>query len=755
LGHEKVEIMGKTLVLAEKPSVGKDIARVLGCGSGGKGYLESGAYVVTWAMGHLVSLAEPEKYDKRYEKWDLADLPIIPESMKLEVIGQTAGQYGVVKGLLSRGDITKVVIATDAGREGELVARWILEKAHIKKPLERLWISSVTDKAIKEGFAKLKSGKDYENLYKSAEARAHADWIVGINATRALTAKHNAQLSCGRVQTPTLAMVAKREDDIRSFKPQTYFFLKAKAKGVSFSWDMGASSYPGLPREGRLFDEALADAVLKSVEGQSARVIDVQKSDKKTCAPLLYDLTRLQADANKMYGYPVKETLSIMQSLYETHKVLTYPRTDSQYLSADIVPTLAERVKACAIPSLRKACGKLHGAKFSPAAFFVDDKKVTDHHAIIPTEVFPALEKMSDKERKIYELVCRRFLAALFPPFEYEQVEVTIAAEARPVPGRGAGREIFKAKGKRVKSLGFKEVYENALSIEKPQEEDSNSLPDFSKGEALTGTVFTKGTDKTSPPPYFTEATLLTAMENPAKFMETASKDLLKTIDETGGIGTVATRADIIEKLFNSFVLEKRGQEIFITKKGRQLLKLAPGELTSPILTAQWEKRLAAISKGQEAMESFLKEIKEYTFTIISGIKSSSETFVHDNMTRERCPSCGKFLLDVNGKKGKMLVCPDRECGYRQNVSLLTNARCPQCHKRMELIGSGEKRFYLCSCGYKEKNEDFQKRMQEGSNKMNKRDLEEFMKKQEKEAPKNNAFAAAFEKLNLDLGKKK
>ncbi|MDR2749791.1 MAG: DNA topoisomerase III, partial [Clostridiales bacterium] len=735
--------MGKTLVLAEKPSVGKDIARVLGCGSGGKGYMESGAYVVTWAMGHLVSLAEPEKYDKRYEKWDLADLPIIPESMKLEVIGQTAGQYGVVKGLISRGDITKIVIATDAGREGELVARWILEKAHSKKPLERLWISSVTDKAIKEGFAKLKNGKEYENLYKSAEARAHADWIVGINATRALTAKHNAQLSCGRVQTPTLAMVAKREDDIRSFKPQTYFFLKAKAKGTNFSWDMGASSYPGLPKEGRLFDEALADAVLKSVEGQSAKVIDISKSDKKTYAPLLYDLTRLQADANKMYGYPVKETLSIMQSLYETHKVLTYPRTDSQYLSADIVPTLAERVKACAIPSLRKACGKLQGAKFSPAAFFVDDKKVTDHHAIIPTEVFPSMEKMSDKERKIYELVCRRFLAALYPPFEYEQVEVTISAEARPVPGRGAGREIFKAKGKRVKALGFKEVYENALSIEKPQDDDSNSLPEFKKGEALPGTVFTKGTDKTSPPPFFTEATLLTAMENPVKFMETASKDLLKTIDETGGIGTVATRADIIEKLFNSFVLEKRGQEIFITKKGRQLLKLAPEELTSPILTAQWEKRLAAISKGSEAMDSFLKEIKDYTHTIISGIKSSAETFVHDNMTRERCPSCGKFLLDVTGKKGKMLVCPDRECGYRQNVSLLTNARCPQCHKRMELIGSGDKRFYLCACGYREKNEDFQKLMDEGSSKMNKRDLEEFMKKQEKEAPKNNAFASA------------
>ncbi|MDR1539783.1 MAG: DNA topoisomerase III [Clostridiales bacterium] len=744
--------MAKTLVLAEKPSVGKDIARVLGCASGGGGFMEGPAYVVTWALGHLVSLAEPEQYDKKYEKWDMNDLPIIPESMKLEVIGKTSKQYNVVKQLLVRGDVAKIIIATDAGREGELVARWILEKTHVKKPVERLWISSVTDKAIREGFSRLKSGKEYENLFKSAVARAHADWIVGINATRALTAKHNAQLSCGRVQTPTLSMVAKREDEIRNFKPRTFYLIRAKAKEVSFSWDSSSSQYAALIKEGggRIYDEALCDEILKSMEGKGARVIDVARSEKKIYAPLLYDLTRLQSDANKMYGYSVKDTLSIVQSLYETHKVLTYPRTDSQYLSADIVGTLAERVRACAIPAFRKLCGKLSGAKFSASAFYIDDKKVTDHHAIIPTEQSPSLEKMSDRERRIYELVARRFLAALFPPCEYEQTEIAIAVEAASKQHKGSDREIFRAKGRKIKTLGFREVYENALSVEKPEEEDSQSLPDFAKGEIVKDLKLSKASDKTAPPSYFTEATLITTMENPAKYMESASKDLLKTMDETGGIGTVATRADIIEKLFSSFVIEKRGQDIFITKKGRQLLKLAPQELASPVLTAQWEKRLSRIAQGSEPIDSFLKEIKEYTRSIIGDIKSSSEVFVHDNVTRERCPSCGKFLLDVNGKKGRMLVCADRECGYRQNVSLITNARCPQCHKRLEMIGSGEKKFYACVCGYREKNEAFIKRMEETSNKMNKRDLEEFMRRQEKEAPANNAFAAAFAKLGKD-----
>jgi DNA topoisomerase-3 len=550
-------------------------------------------------------------------------------------------------------------------------------------------------------------------------------------------------------------MVAKREDEIKWFKPRTYWLIRAKAKGVVFSWDAGSSSFPGLPKEsgGRLFDEAIADEIVKSMEGAGGKIVEISKTDKKSYAPLLYDLTRLQADANRMYGYPVKETLSIMQSLYETHKVLTYPRTDSQYLSADIVPTLAERVKACSIPSLRKACGKLYGAKFSASAFFVDDKKVTDHHAIIPTEQFPSMEKMTEKERRIYELVARRFLAALYPPYEYEQTEIVLSVESKRKPGSGAGRELFRTKGRRVKSLGYREVYENALSVEKPQDEEAQSLPEFSRGEAISGIQISKASDKTTPPPRFTEATLVTAMESPVKFMENAGKDLLKTIDETGGIGTVATRADIIEKLFNSFVLEKRGQEIFITPKGLQLLKLVPEDLASPIMTAKWEKRLAAISKGEESFEVFLEEIKGYTRQVVGEIKTSSAVFVHDNVTRERCPSCGKFLLDVNGKKGKMLVCPDRECGYRQNVSLLTNARCPQCHKRMELIGNGEKKFYICVCGYREKNEDFQKRMQENSNKMGKRDLEEFMKKQEREAPRNNAFAAAFEKAGLDVKK--
>ena len=434
----------KSLVLAEKPSVARDIARVLKCGKKLNGALEGDKYVVTWALGHLVTLADPEEYDKKYKEWKMEDLPMMPKKMELVVIKQTAKQYQAVKTQLFRKDVSEIIIATDAGREGELVARWILEKAHCTKPVKRLWISSVTDKAIREGFAHLRDGKDYEPLYDAAVSRAEADWLVGINATRALTCKYNAQLSCGRVQTPTLAMIAAREEEIRQFTPREYYGLTLLAGGIRFAWQEEKSG------SRRSFSKERIEEIKARVGNGLLEVTEVEKSGKKTYAPGLYDLTELQRDANKKFGFSAKETLNIMQRLYENHKVLTYPRTDSRYIGSDIVPTIRERLKACAVGPYRKIAGPLSMKPVKANKSFVDDKKVSDHHAIIPTEQFVQLDHMTNEERKIYDLVVRRFCSVLYPPFEYEQT--TIKGQA--------GGEIFTAKGKIVKSQGWKEAYE-------------------------------------------------------------------------------------------------------------------------------------------------------------------------------------------------------------------------------------------------------------------------------------------------------
>ncbi len=725
--------MSKTLVLAEKPSVGRDIARVLKCAKKGNGYLEGDKYIVTWALGHLVTLANPEQYDDKYKEWRLEDLPMLPSPLKLVVIKESGKKFNIVKEQMNRKDVDTIVIATDAGREGELVARWIIEKAHVKKPLKRLWISSVTDKAIREGFNKLKDGREYENLYHSAVARAEADWIVGINATRALTTKYNAQLSCGRVQTPTLAMIAAREEEIRSFKPQTYYGITAVAQGIRFTWQDSKS------RDSKTFDRTKIEAIIKNIRNKDAEVIDIEKTAKKKYASQLYDLTELQRDANKFFGYSAKETLSIMQRLYEHHKVLTYPRTDSRYLTSDIVDTLKDRIKACAVGPYSKAAMKLMKAPIKASKHYVDDSKVSDHHAIIPTEEPVILSNLSDKERKIYDLVVKRFLAVLYPPFEYEQTTLRVKI----------GEENFIAKGKRVISLGWKEVYDSNFEEEDREDTEDQNLPQLNKGDVLKVTALTETKGETKPPAPFNEATLLSAMENPVKYMQGERKELIKTIGEAGGIGTVATRADIIDKLFNTFLIEKRGKDIFITSKGKQLLDLVPADLKSPALTAKWEQKLGDISKGKLNKNAFLTEMRKYAEDIVRTIKSSDEKFRHDNMTREKCPQCGKYLLEVKGKKGKMLVCQDRECGYRKGVTMITNARCPNCHKRLELRGEGDNRIFVCSCGFKEKLSAFNERKSKESNAVSKKEVARYLKQQEKEDFGNNALAEALAKLKL------
>ena len=731
----------KSLVIAEKPSVARDIARVLGANQKNGGILEGKNYVVTWALGHLVTLADPEEYDRKYEKWEMATLPMLPKEMKLVVIRQTGRQFSVVKTQLFRKDIGEIIIATDAGREGELVARWILEKAGCHKPIKRLWISSVTDKAIKEGFANLKDGHDYDNLYRAAVARAEADWLVGMNGTRALTCKYNAQLSCGRVQTPTLAMIAKREEEIRKFVPKEYYGISLETQDVKWTWrDEKTKSF-------RTFSRERAEQIKGRLENAALEITNVEKKAKKTMAPGLYDLTTLQREANLKYGFSAKETLNIMQRLYENHKVLTYPRTDSRYIGKDIVPTIKERLKACGIGPYRKLAGALMNKPVQVNGSFVDDKRVSDHHAIIPTEQFVQLDHMTNEERKIYDMVVRRFLAVLYPASQYEQV--TMEAKA-------AG-ETFAASGKVIKSMGWKEVYEGGADDDLEDEADDEKklkdqrLPEMKTGTRLKILKTSLNTGKIKPPARFTEATLFAAMENPVKFMETRDKEAVKTLGETGGLGTVATRADIIEKLFHSFMMEKKGNEIHITSKAKQLLELVPEDLKKPELTADWEMKLSQIAKGRIRQGDFLHQIRDYTCEIVDEIKNGEGTFRHDNLTNKVCPQCGKKLLAVNGKNSKMLVCQDRECGYRETISRTTNARCPKCHKRMEMYVKGKEETFVCQCGYKEKLSAFQARRQKEGAGVGKRDVQNYLRRQQKEAnePVNNAFAQALSGIKL------
>ncbi|PFY45030.1 DNA topoisomerase III [Bacillus toyonensis] len=729
--------MAKSVVIAEKPSVARDIAKVLKCTKKGNGFLEGDKYIVTWALGHLVTLADPEAYDNKYKTWNLEDLPMLPERMKLVVIKQTGKQFNAAKHQLSRNDVNEVIVATDAGREGELVARWIIEKARINKPIKRLWISSVTDKAIKDGFANLKPGKAYDNLYASAVARSEADWYIGLNATRALTTKFNAQLNCGRVQTPTVAIIAGREDEIKNFKAQTYYGIEAQTTDkLKLTWqDANGNS--------RSFNKEKIDGIVKGLDKHNATVVEIDKKQKKSFSPGLYDLTELQRDANKKFGYSAKETLNIMQKLYEQHKVLTYPRTDSRYISSDIVGTLPERLKACGVGEYRPLAHKVLQKPIKPNKSFVDDSKVSDHHAIIPTEGYVNFSAFTDKERKIYDLVVKRFLAVLFPAFEYEQLTLRTKV----------GSETFIARGKTILHAGWKEVYENRFEEDDVTDDVKEQLlPHIEKGDTLTVKLIMQTSGQTKAPARFNEATLLSAMENPTKYMDTQNKQLADTLKSTGGLGTVATRADIIDKLFNSFLIEKRGKDIHITSKGRQLLDLVPEELKSPTLTGEWEQKLEAIAKGKLKKEVFISEMKNYTKEIVSEIKSSDKKYKHDNISTKACPDCGKPMLEVNGKKGKMLVCQDRECGHRKNVSRTTNARCPQCKKKLELRGEGAGQIFACKCGYREKLSTFQeRRKKESGNKADKRDVQKYMKQQNKEEePLNNPFAEALKNLKLN-----
>ncbi|NJJ40489.1 DNA topoisomerase III [Paenibacillus apii] len=665
----------KVLVLAEKPSVAREIARVMGCREKQKSYMEGPEYIVTWALGHLVGLAEPEDYDHKFATWALEDLPILPDRMKLKVLRETGGQFKAVQHLMKRQDVGELIIATDAAREGELLARWIMTMAQWKKPFRRLWISSQTDKAIKEGFASLRPGREFDRLYESARCRAEADWMVGLNVTRALTTKFGAPLSAGRVQTPTLGMIMDREREIMSFRSQEFDTLVADFGNFQAQWRASGG-------DGRIFDKDKSAALAKRLEGRSGSLTKVQKSEKIEPHPLAYDLTELQRDANRKFGFSAKQTSSVLQRLYEQHKLVTYPRTDSRYLTADMTGTLKERLDSVAVGPYATLARPLLRRPLNITKRIVDDSKVSDHHAIIPTEQTVLLNQLSTEERKLYDLIVRRFISLFYPPARYDAVSVTVTVDG----------ETFTAKGTTVKDAGWREVYGGDLSTDEDEESGGGeaegrgiTLPELRQGgtAAIRRCMLRGG--RTQPPGRYSEAALLTQMEK-------------------HGLGTPATRADIIEKLVSSDTIERQGNVLHPTGKGKQLIELVSPQLRTPDLTAHWEAELERIARGQGKPEPFLQGIRGMAKELVAEVKNSGAEYKPHNVSSSHCPQCGTRLLEKKSKRGKLLVCPADDCGYtRAGEKRLSNRRCPQCHKKMELKEGKAGLYVQClGCGITE-----------------------------------------------------
>ncbi|MCO7176690.1 DNA topoisomerase III [Sporolactobacillus kofuensis] len=663
--------MSKSLVLAEKPSVAREIARVLGCKNANRHFIEGDHYVVTWALGHLIELKMPEEYDQKYKTWRLEDLPIIPDKMEIKPIKQTRAQYQAIKNLAQRKDLGDLIIATDAGREGELVARWIIEKINWHKPVKRLWVSSQTDKAIRSGFSQLKPAKSYDKLYQSAVCRSEADWLIGLNISRALTTKYNDSLSAGRVQTPTLSMILKREEVIRAFQPQPYWTLHIDLGQCTAVWQKDDQS--------RIQAREEAERLRQKVTGQEATVRNVVTKVKHEKQPLPYDLTELQRDANRKFGFSAKKTLNVLQNLYERYKIVTYPRTDSRYLTRDIAATMPDRLKAISSaygdevrPILSQQKGKVS------ASFVYNDNKVSDHHALIPTEEPVFVGDLSEDERRLYDLIVRRFLALFYPEYTYQSMRAELAVHG----------ELFILKTNTQTELGFKKL--NA----RHEESSTSSRLHLQKGMALNIKQVIQKEKMTEPPARFSEADLLTKMEQ-------------------FGLGTPATRADIIEKLLQAESVERVNGRLHPTAKGKQLIDLVNDSLKSPELTAQWEQRLEEIAKGNGSPSQFMEKIRRQTEQLVREVKESDHAYKMQNLTGSKCPECGSPMKEVRDRDGgRILVCINRECGFRKRKDpKLSNKRCRQCHKKMEMHHGKAGIYFQCrNCGIIEKAEQTRKK---------------------------------------------
>ncbi|MGN7175691.1 DNA topoisomerase III [Cytobacillus sp. SAFR-174] len=659
----------KSLVLAEKPSVAREIARVLGCRQSHKSYMEGDKYIVTWALGHLIELKMPEHYDSKYKNWNLEDLPIIPDQMGLKVMKQTSHQYKAIENLAKRKDVTEIIIATDAGREGELVARWILEKIRWRKTIKRLWISSVTDRAIRDGFQNLKPGKQFEDLYESAVCRAEADWLIGLNVTRALTTKYKDPLSAGRVQTPTLALVMEREKVIQQFVPKEYWTIRAHIGPLQADWEKNG--------EKRIFSKEAADGVLSKVKGQKAVIQSINRKEKTELQPLPYDLTELQRDANKRFGFSAKKTSNVLQKLYEQHKLVTYPRTDSRYLTKDMEATMMDRLHGIAASYKDEVKPILANQGRVLAKRVFNNEKVTDHHAIIPTEERVHLGDLSPDERKLYEMILRRFLAIFHNPYKYETIHAAIDVNG----------EKFTARETAVIDLGYRKVERNT-----EEETGKQSLKNISKGQSFTLQNAESAAKLTDPPLRYSEADILTQMEKYS-------------------LGTPATRAEIIERLLETEALERQNGRLFPTKKGKQLMDLVNEDLKSPELTAKWEQELEKIARGKADPKEFLQNIRKQTQNLVSEIKKSDKSYRAHNLTGSKCPECDSFLKERNTKDGKILVCSNLDCSFRKRKDpKLSNRRCPQCRKKMEIHQGKAGTYFQCRpCNVVEKAQDKKK----------------------------------------------
>lgn len=600
--------MGKILVIAEKPSVGRDIARVLNCSQKGEGFLYNDSHIVSWAIGHLVSLQQPDEYDPRYKKWQMETLPIVPSQMKLKVLPKTRKQFTLLKKLMKDKMVTSLICATDSGREGELIFRYIYQMAGCQKPFQRLWISSMTDEAIQGGFSQLKPGSEYNSLYESAKCRSEADWLVGMNASRAFTVMYDTLLSIGRVQTPTLAILVSRHREIEEFVPQSYWEIQC-------SFGSASGSYKGIWYEKtvsqtRISEREQAAAIARKVKSQTGQVKTVTKELKKQLFPQLYDLTELQRDANRRYGFTAQKTLKTAQQLYERRKMITYPRTDSRYLTGDLISTLPALMQSLNHPPYSEyAKFILALAKLPTSKRLVDNAKVSDHHAIIPTKTRMS-EGLTEDERKIYDLIVKRFLAAFYPPYQYEETQIHTEVEG----------ETFHTRGIAVKDLGWKTLYQRNEQEKKQNEkqdkaqEDEQPLPLLEEGCPVTAEDAKVVSKKTQPPKPYTEASLLSAMEHAGRFVE---DEELKEQMKNGGLGTPATRAAIIERLLQVGYVTRKGKALLPMEKGIRLIQVVPEELKSPETTGKWERALTSIAKGTMEPNRFMGSIVRYVNYIV------------------------------------------------------------------------------------------------------------------------------------------
>ncbi|MGH2878593.1 MAG: DNA topoisomerase 3 [Solirubrobacteraceae bacterium] len=672
--------MSKTLVIAEKPSVGRDLARVLpGPFAKQEGWLEADDYVITWAVGHLVQLAEPDEYDAKYKRWRMPDLPIVPSKFKLIVRDERSRkQMSVVTAQLGREDVAEVINACDAGREGELIFAYLFEKAKAKKPVQRLWLNSMTNAAMKNAFSSLRPSSEMELLEQAARSRSEADWIVGMNATRAATIRlkssFDGAVSLGRVQTPTLAIVARREEEIKAFVPEPYWLVDASFDAGPLE---GADGDDGRVYEGRfhlgskprLGSEQEALAIVEACEGKPGTITKLETKEQRERAPMLYDLTSLQRDANTRYGFSARRTLAAAQRLYEEHKALTYPRTNSRYLTTDMV----EEIKPTAEllggqKEYAKAAEYVTGLDALPLERVVNNEKVTDHHAIIPTKSEHAVDRMGDDDKRVYDMVVRRFLAVFHPEaiFENTRVETTVFPGGAPTgDGEGAGGCVFRTRGKLLLVPGWRGVYGQVPSESKSAaEEDEGAdqqLPKLAKDEEVQTLEIASERKETKPPRRYSDASLLGAMETAGKLVD---DDELREAMKDSGIGTPATRAAIIERLIQVGYIEREGRALVCTEKGLSVIRLL-GEhpLTSPDMTGQWEHRLERIEHGQDSRKQFMADIAGFAEETVKELDVRLKDVRIPRANLGPCPVCGHDIVE-NRKGFSCWSRNDPGCGF-------------------------------------------------------------------------------------------